>query len=291
MISIMNALFMMDIMNKNLKACTMPARLRRQTMTSPSTALITGASSGIGATYADRLARRGHDLVLVARDQARMEALATRLRREANVAVDILPADLTVSADLARVEARLREDRRIGLLVNNAGAAAHGSFSEPDLDALEQLIRLNVTALTRLAGAAVPQFLAKGEGAIINLTSVVALAPEFPLGIYAATKAFVLTFSQSLQTELGPRGVYVQAVLPAATRTELWERSGRDVDSLQGVMEVGEMVDAALVGFDRRELVTLPSLPDAGQWETLNAARLAMLPNFGQTHAAARYRA
>jgi len=260
-------------------------------MTSPATALITGASSGIGATYADRLARRGHDLVLVARDQARMETLAARLRRETGVAIDILPADLTAAAGLARVEERLRRDTRIGLLVNNAGAAAHGGFAEPDLEALDKLIRLNVTALTRLAGAVVPQFLAKGEGAIINLASVVALAPELPIGIYAATKAFVLTFSQSLQTELGPRGLYVQAVLPAATRTEIWERSGRDVNALQGVMEVDEMVDAALVGFDRRELVTLPSLPDAGQWETLNAARLAMLPNFGQPHAAARYRA
>jgi short-subunit dehydrogenase len=259
-------------------------------MASPSTALITGASTGIGATYADRLARRGHDLVLVARDQARMEALAARLRRETGVAIDIVPADLTVSADLARVEARLRDDTRIGLLVNNAGAAAHGGFAEPDLDALDRLIRLNVTALTRLAGAVVPQFLAKGAGAIVNLASVVALAPEFPLGIYAATKAFVLTFSQSLQAELGPRGLYVQAVLPAATRTEIWERSGRDVNTLNGVMEVDEMVDAALVGFDRREPITIPSLPDAGQWERLNAARLAMLPNFGQEHAAARYR-
>jgi short-subunit dehydrogenase len=260
-------------------------------MTALPTALITGASTGIGATYADRFARRGHDLVLVARDQARMEALASRLRRETGVAIDILPADLTVSADLARVEARLREDARIGLLVNNAGAAAQGGFTEPDLEALDRLIRLNITALTRLAGAVVPQFLSKGAGAIINLASVVALVPEFPFGIYAATKAFVLTFSQSLQAELGPRGLYVQAVLPAATRTEIWQRSGRDVNALSGVMEVGELVDAALVGFDRREPVTIPSLPDAGQWETLNAARLAMLPNFGQEHAAARYRA
>jgi len=257
----------------------------------PRTALITGASTGIGATYADRLARRGHDLVLIARDRERLEALAERLRAETGVAVDVLPADLTEPKDLARVETRLREDDRIGILVNNAGAAAPGGFDNPDLDVQDKLIRLNVTAVTRLAGAVVPRFLAQGGGAIINIASVLAVAPEVMPGIYAATKSFVLAFSQSLQTELGPRGLYVQAVLPAATRTEIWERSGRDVNALTGVMEVGELVDAALVGFDRRETVTIPSLPDVTQWDSFAAARIAMLPNFRQKHAAARYRA
>jgi uncharacterized protein len=260
------------------------------------TALITGASSGIGATYADRLARRGHDLVLVARDRDRMEAAAQRLRAETGVAVDVLPADLTEPRDLARVETRLREDDRIGLLVNNAGAVAPGGFADPDLDAQDRLIRLNVTAVVRLAGAVVPRFLAShaaagGGGAIINIASVLALAPELFPGIYSATKSFVLTFSQSLQAELGPRGLYVQAVLPAATRTEIWERSGRSVDAIPGVMDVGELVDAALVGFDRREAVTIPPLPDVGQWDSFAAARQAMLPNFRQEHPAARYRA
>jgi len=153
------------------------------------------------------------------------------------------------------------------------------------------LIRLNVTAVTRLAGAVVPRLLAAGGGSIINIASVLALAPEMLPGIYAATKAFVLTFSQSLQAELGPRGLYVQAVLPAATRTEIWARSGRDVDAIPGVMEVDELVDAALVGFDRHELVTIPPLPDLGQWESFAAARQAMLPNFRQEHPAARYHA
>jgi uncharacterized protein len=255
------------------------------------TALITGASSGIGATYADRLARRGHDLILVARDKARMGALAATLHDQTGVAIDILPADLTDARDLQAVEARLRGDTHIGLLVNNAGAAGPGGFAEPDLNALDSLIRLNVTAVTRLAGAVVPRFLASGGGAIINIASVLAVAPEMFPGIYPATKAFVLTFSQSLQNELGGRGVYVQAVLPAATRTEIWERSGRDIASIQGVMDVGEMVDAALVGFDRREAITLPSLHDLGQWDAFSAARQAMVPNFRQVHAAARYSA
>jgi hypothetical protein len=255
------------------------------------TVLITGASSGIGATYADRFARRGHNLLLVARDQARMEALAARLRSETGVNVDILRADLTDSADLGRVEARLRDDASIGILVNNAGMAAPGGFADPDLDAVERLIRLNVLAVTRLAGAVVPRFLKDGEGAIINIASVLGIAPEVSLGAYAASKAFVLSFSQSLQIELGDKGLYVQAVLPAATRTEIWERSDRDVNQLQGVMEAGEMVDAALVGFDRREAVTIPPLPDAGQWDRFDAARKAMLPNFFNAHAAERYRA
>jgi short-subunit dehydrogenase len=219
-----------------------------------------------------------------------MEATARRLRGEAGVAIDVLPADLTEPADLARVEARLSEDKHIGLLVNNAGAAGPGGFANPDLDAQDRLIRLNVTAVVRLAGAVVPRFLAEGDGAIINIASVLALAPEIFPGIYPATKSFVLTFSQSLQAELGPRGVYVQAVLPAATRTEIWERSGRSVDAIPGVMDVGELVDAALVGFDRRETITIPPLPDAAQWESFAAARQAMLPNFRQEHPAARYR-
>jgi short-subunit dehydrogenase len=175
------------------------------------------------------------------------------------------------------------------VLVNNAGMAAHGTFAAPDLDDIERLLRLNVTALTRLVAAVVPRYLRQGAGAIINIASVVGLAPELPLGAYGATKSYVLTLSQSLQSEFGPRGIYVQAVLPAATGTEIWERSGRDASRLGAVMDVNEMVDAALVGFDRRETVTLPSLPDVEQWNAFDAARRAMLPNFANAHAAARY--
>lgn len=259
--------------------------------TQVTTALITGASTGIGAVYADRLARRGHNLVLVARNGARMEALAASLRQQTGVEIEIIVADLTKPADLAKVEARLRDQRDVGLLINNAGAAAPGGFETSDVEAQDNLIKLNITALTRLGAAVIPRFLAQGQGAIVNIASVVAIAPELPLGMYGATKAYVLSYSQALQVELGARGLYVQAVLPAATRTEIWERSGRDVDQLQGVMDVEEMVDAALVGFDRGELITIPSLPDAAQWDAFNAARQAMLPNLPQEHAAARYQA
>jgi short-subunit dehydrogenase len=258
-------------------------------MSGKPTVLVTGASTGIGAVYADRFARRGHDLVLVARDQARLEALAERLRRETGVAVDILKADLTDPAELATVEARLRDDARIGVLVNNAGAPS-GAFLGKDADAAANVIALNVTALTRLTAAVAPRFARAGEGAIVNVGSVVGLAPEFGLTVYAATKAFVLVLSQGLDLELGPKGVYVQAVLPAATRTEIWGKAGKDVNDLPAVMETDDLVDAALVGFDRREAVTIPPLPDLGQWEAFEAARKAMFPNFAQVRPAERYR-
>ena len=171
--------------------------------------LITGASSGIGAVYADRFAHRAHNLVLVARDETRMRALASRLEQETPVTIDILKTDLTATADLARVESRLREDERIGVLVNNAGEAAPGSFTNPDSESLKHLIRLNVTSLTRLTSAVIPRYLRQGGGAIINIASVLALAPERPLGAYGATNSYVLALSQNLQSELGPRGIYV----------------------------------------------------------------------------------
>lgn len=259
-------------------------------MTLKSSVLVTGASTGIGAVYAERFAHRGHDLVLVARDAARLDALASRLRAEAGVAVDVLRADLTDPHDLLAVEARLRDDARIGVLINNAGANVAGGFVDQATDDVARLIALNTTAVARLASAVAPRFAAAGEGAIVNISSVVGLAPEFGTSVYAATKAFVTILSQGLGLELGPRGVYVQAVLPAATRTEIWQRAGVDVDTLPAVMEVGDLVDAALVGFDRREPVTIPPLPDAAQWDAYEAARQAIFQNVGQRHPAARYR-
>jgi short-subunit dehydrogenase len=254
-----------------------------------SSVLITGASSGIGATYAERFARRGHDLVLVARDKARLDALATRLRQETGVAVDVLPADLTKSSDLIAVEARLRDDARIGTLINNAGVAQSGSFVEQTPDAIERLVALNITALTRLASAVAPRFVQAGKGAIVNIGSVVGLAPEFQMSVYGATKAFVLFLSQGLNLELSPKGVYIQAVLPAGTQTEIWERAAIDISGFPEMMNVGELVDAALVGFDRRELVTIPPLHNAVRWDALDAARQGLLSDIKQARAAERY--
>lgn len=259
-------------------------------MTTQSSVLITGASSGIGATYAERFARRGHDLVLVARDNARLQTLAAHLRQEHGVAVDVVQADLTCTRDLEAVEARLREDATIGILINNAGVAQAGSFLEQTAQSLSDLITLNTTALTRLASAIAPRLVLAGEGAIVNIGSVVGLAPEFGMTVYGASKAFVLFLSQGLSLELSAKGVYVQAVLPAATRTEIWERAGIDINTLAEVMDVDELVDAALIGFDRRELVTIPPLQDAARWDTLQATRQALLADIRQAHAAERYR-
>ena len=260
-------------------------------MTSKPSVLITGASTGIGAMYADRFAKRSHDLVLVARDNIRMEALADRLRREAGVQVEILRADLTVKQDLARVEARLRDDHRIGILINNAGSALPPGFVDENPDEMARIVSLNATVPLRLAAAVAPRFAQAGQGAIVNISSVASLAPEYGSTVYGATKAFVLFLSQGLQTELGPKGVYVQAVLPAATRTEIWGHAGRDVNKLPAVMEVDELVDAALAGFDRRETITIPTLLDANQWTNFESARKVMTPEiFNQVHAAMRYR-
>ncbi|UXZ93946.1 SDR family oxidoreductase [Pseudomonas phytophila] len=258
-------------------------------MTKPATVLITGASSGIGAIYAKRFASRGHDLVLVARDKARLDTLALQLREENGVAVEVLQADLTQSADLTALEARLREDAQIGILINNAGMAQSGGIVQQGADAIEKLITLNVTAVTRLAAAVAPRFAQSGTGSIVNIGSVVGLAPEFGMTVYGATKAFVLFLSQGLNLELSPSGVYVQAVLPAATRTEIWERAGIDVNTIADVMDVEELVDAALVGFDQRELVTIPPLHVAERWDALDAARQGLLSDIRQANAAERY--
>lgn len=258
-------------------------------MTKPATVLITGASSGIGAIYAKRFASRGHDLVLVARDKARLDALALQLREESGVVVEVLQADLTQSADLTALEARLREDTQIGILINNAGMAQSGGFVQQGAGAIEKLIALNITALTRLAAAVAPRFAQSGTGSIVNIGSVVGLAPEFGMTVYGATKAFVLFLSQGMNLELSPSGVYVQAVLPAATRTEIWERAGIDVNTIADVMDVEELVDAALIGFDRRELVTIPPLHVAERWDALDAARQGLLSDIRQANAAERY--
>jgi short-subunit dehydrogenase len=251
--------------------------------------LITGASTGIGATYAQRFAQRGHDLVLVARNKDRLEELATRLREQSGVTVDVVQADLTNADDLARVEKRLAEDASIGVLINNAGVGQSGGFTQQTAVTIDSVLTLNITAVTRLAAAIAPRLVVAGEGAIVNIGSVVGLAPELNMTVYGATKAYVLFLSQGLQLELGPKGIYVQAVLPAATRTEIWQRSGVDIETLPEVMEVDDLVDAALVGYDRRELVTIPPLHVAERWDALDGARRLLLSDLRQAHPAERY--
>lgn len=256
-------------------------------MSSKSKVLITGASTGIGATYAKRFAERGHDLVLVARSVEKLEANAIELKQKTGVSVDLLPADLTTEAGLLAVEARLRDDGSIGILVNNAGSNVGGTFVTQSIDDLTKLVTLNATSVLRLSHAVAPRFAEKGEGSIINISSVLAFAPEWQTSVYTATKSFVLSLSQALQAELGQKGVYIQAVLPAATRTEIWNFV--DEDKRPPLMEVSELVDAALVGFDRREAVSIPHLHEEQRWQTLETARQALLQDTGHTTAASRY--
>ena len=266
-------------------------------MTSPvhsnGVALVTGASAGIGAVYADRLAKRGHDLILVARDVAKLTAVADHIRATTGRKVELLPADLSIKEDVLRVEKRLQSDEGITLLVNNAGVGATQALVDSDVDRLDEMIQINVTALTRLTRAVAPAMVRRGQGAIINIASIVALAPERLNGTYGGSKAFVLAFTQSLHSELSPHGIQVQAVLPGATSTNFWALSGRPVEQLPSaiVMSAEDMVDASLVGFDHKELVTIPALPDAADWERLEAARLALGPNLSRASAAPRYHA
>jgi hypothetical protein len=254
------------------------------------TALITGASTGVGATYADRLARRGYDLILVARNKANLEKLAARLAAETGSKVRALPADLTVTADLHRVEALLRDDPAITLLINNAGTMTLGALANADIERLDREIHLNVVAPTRLSRAVLPGFIARNRGTLINIASVMSHMVQPGNSAYGGTKAYLLHFSEVLAAELKATAVRVQVVLPGATRTALWDESGVALKDLPAemVMDVDEMVDAALTGFDQGELITVPSLPDAGDWQRLTKAREALLPNLSRKHAAAR---
>jgi len=258
---------------------------------SKGTALITGASAGIGAIYADRLAKRGYDLILVARNEARLKSLAARLTSETGRSVKMQYADLGDKAELAQVEAVLRHDPSITMLVNNAGTASVAPLLNADVDKMEAIITLNVTALTRLTYAAAPAFVARGAGTIINIGSIVGISPETLNGVYGASKAFVIAFSQSLQHELSDKGIRIQVVLPGATATDLWKNAGLPGQKLPPaiVMTPDKMVDAALAGLDQGELVTIPSLHDGEEWIRFEAGRRAISQRFGNAVPAPRY--
>ena len=258
---------------------------------SKGTALITGASRGIGAVYADRLAKRGYDLILVARSEAPIKELAARLSSATGRYVTPIAADLNNKVDLAKVETKLKDDPSITMLVNNAGIGSVAPLLDADIEKMEDMIALNITALTRLTYAAAPAFVARGTGTIINISSIVGIAPEILNGVYGASKAYVLALSHSLQHELAATGIRVQAVLPGAVATDFWEISGTPYQNLPPsiVMSTEDMVDAALVGLDQGELVTIPSLREGDEWTGFEAARRAISGKFGNSQPAPRY--
>lgn len=261
------------------------------TSSTKGTALITGASTGIGAIYADRLAKRGYDLILVARDERRLTNLAKEITARTGRKAEALPADLTVRADLQRVESRLASDTSITALLNNAGFGGTAKLIDSNINEMDDMIQLNVTALTRLTAAALPGFLGRSTGLIINIASIAALSPELLNGVYSGTKAFVVNLTQSLHNEVKDKGIQVQAVLPGATGTAFWDRAKLPVHNLRAetVMTPEEMVDASLAGLDNGELVTIPSLPDVADWEKFEKARKALAPNLSHKRSAARY--
>jgi short-subunit dehydrogenase len=258
--------------------------------TSKGTALITGASTGIGAVYADRLAKRGYDLILVARSQENLSEVAARLKSTGR-GIETFPADLTKKEDVQRVAERLITDHTITALVNNAGVGSSGKLLDAKIDDLESMIYLNVTALTRLALAALPGFVLRKNGILINIASIVALAPELLNGTYSGSKAYVVNFTQALKNEVEGKGVTVQAVLPGAIATPFWDKAGLPEQGLphEWVMTSEDLVDASLAGLDQHELITIPSLPDIADWEKFEAARNALRPNLSRQKPAARY--
>jgi short-subunit dehydrogenase len=253
-------------------------------------ALVTGASSGIGAIYADRLAKRGYDLILVARNKERLESISKRLRSETDRQITALPADLNDKADLAKVEAALRENAGVTMLVNNAGVGSVASILQADVDKMETMIGLNITALTRLTYAAAPAFVARGAGTIINVSSVVGIAVEALNGVYSASKSYVLSFGHSLQKDLADKGIRVQTVLPGATTTEFWDIAGyAPQKSSEITMQAEDLVDAALAGLDAGELVTIPGLHEGEAWTRWEQERRDLSPKFSNPKPAPRY--
>jgi short-subunit dehydrogenase len=263
------------------------------------TAVVTGASAGLGVLFARRLAERGHDLVLVARRADRLEELAATLREEHGVAVEALRADLAAPADLERVAARAAGED-VALLVNNAGINGYGPFEEADAAVLARVVAVNVTAVLVLARAAIPGMLARGEGAVINVASLLAFAgsiPPDPLparAAYAGSKAFVVTFTRTLAAELEGTPVRAQVLCPGYTATEFHLASGHDPVAGRapaeqpGAMAAGDVVGASLVALDTGEVVCVPGLDDPTAVDELIVAELGLRAG-SRRELAARY--
>ena len=261
-------------------------------------ALVTGASSGIGAAFAERLARDQYDVMLVARRSERLEALAQRLRQAHRVKVEVIVADLTQRDPLQAVERRIAEATNLALLVNNAGFGGYMPFVNLDPDRAEELIRLQVVAVTRLSRAALPGMIARGHGAIINVSSRLAFsaalsAPNMPKrATYAATKAFINTFTQILHAELAGTGVQVQALCPGVVRTEFHERMGQDPARIPAaiVMTPEDVVEASLAGLKLGEVICVPALDDPGVLAQIEQDQRQLLEHSGGNAIAKRYR-
>jgi uncharacterized protein len=255
-------------------------------------ALITGGSAGLGAAYADHLARRGHDIVLVARDKARLDETAHRVRTGTGRDVSVLSADLSTPDGTQAVEERIAADASIDTVVNNAGIALFGPLSSADPGQLDRLVAINVGAFTRIAAAAARTFARRGRGTLINISSALAVYVMPVSAAQSAAKSYVLTFTQALAQEFADSPVRVQAVLPGFLRTTWWDGSGFDLGQLPDtmVMTPEDAAAAGLAGLDSGELITIPSLADAADWQAYDDARANVAPRLSSDTPAARYR-
>jgi hypothetical protein len=260
-------------------------------MSSRNTAIVTGASSGIGAVYADKLAKRGFDLVLVARNTQKLNAVAEAIRAKYNTNVSLITADLSTKEDTVKVAKVIQENASINLLVNNAGVGAVTPLLQSEIDQMEDMIDINVKSLTRLTYAAAPEFIKRPGGTIINIASIVGIGPEILNGVYGATKSYVLALTQSLDHELSSKGLRVQAVLPGAIATDFWDAAGLPHSNLpqEILMRADVLVDAALKGLDAGEIVTIPPLQNGEDWTSYEATRKALTSKFGHSKPGARY--
>jgi len=232
-------------------------------------ALVTGASSGIGAAFAERLARDGYDLIIVARRRERLQELAKKLQAEHKVKVEVVTAYLSKVRNIRALEKRIAEDS-LELLVNNAGFGGYMPFVELDPDKAEELINLQVLAVTRLTRAALPGMIQRGCGAVINVSSRLGFSRALGSGqlpkraTYAGTKAFVITFTQLLQSELEGTGVQAQVLCPGVVATEFHTHVGTDTSNFPAaiVMKPEDVVTASLAGLKLGEAVCVPGLQD-----------------------------
>jgi len=245
-------------------------------------ALVTGASSGIGKAFAERLAAAGSDLVVVARNLERLEELAFRVRETHGRNVEVLQADLENREQLAAVEARIRDHTDIDFLVNNAGFGHVGPFADLPLDRSQAQIDCNITALTRLAHAALQSMRPYGRGAILNVASGAAFLPTPNLAVYAATKAYVVSFTQGLHEEAKRFGVTVSVVCPGFTRTEFQERAHYDARQIPSfAWQTPEAVaDEALAAVQARKVVCIPGLQNKVTMGILNFVPRSTLASF-----------
>jgi short-subunit dehydrogenase len=254
-------------------------------------ALVTGASAGIGKIYAQRLAERGYDLILVARRASLLEDVSAAIKSQYNVDVQTVVADLAVSEDLDRVAELFEQDETITVLVNNAGVSTLGSLTKVKPTEVDAMITINVGAVVRLSLAALRKFKPRDNGTIINIGSILGLHALPTSSIYSGTKGFVMNFTRGMQDEVAGTNVRVQLVLPAATATDIWELSGVPISALDpaSVMIAEDMVDAALVGLEQQELLTLPSVADPRLFAQFEEARLRLVKASQNGLVASRY--